>query len=158
VKRGRGFVSIFFGKQSLDDPDKLESRLELKYPPEAFIQHFWKNSREFDEGLRTAVAKWPSDPLLAPKDGGAMTAVKSHSEWVNFDVLARSGSHASIDFYHLSPLSISQLAKGVHSENLDLVPIVRVLTTIHEMARTMQAAEPVVAEVKRYLPQEPPYV
>src|SRR5438445_3134779 len=42
-----GTVSLFFGKRSLPPKRELRTRLELRYPPENLVHHFWRNSREF---------------------------------------------------------------------------------------------------------------
>lgn len=56
----RGAVTLFFGKEDLDSVDTLRTRLEIRYPAEKFLQHFWKNSRDFHQTLRGLPA-WPAD-------------------------------------------------------------------------------------------------
>jgi hypothetical protein len=154
VVRGNGFVSVLFGKQSIDDPSTLESRIELKYAPEAFVAHFWTNSREFQQGLKEHLKSWPEDPLLVAVDGRTLkfTQGKTHSEWVNFDLIARSGSHGTIDFFYVPPFGVSQAKRRNDYSQLTVVPVVRVMLTIHEIGRLLDAAEAVVADVKKYLP------
>lgn len=156
IVRGNGFVSVFFAKQSVDEDGVLESRVELKYAPEAFVRHFWSNSREFHGDLKKHLTGWPDDPNLKVVDGRSLKFKgKSHSEWVNVDLIARSGSHGTIDFFYLPPFGLSQLAKGKSAFNQTLiVPVVRVMLTIHEMDRLLDAADVVAQEAKKYLPAE----
>lgn len=155
IVRGNGFVSMFFAKRSVDDPATLESRVELKYAPEAFVNHLWGNSREFHGALKEHLTTWPTDPNLVAVDGRTLRFVgKSHSEWVNFDIIARAGSHGTIDFYYLPPFGVSQLMRRHSVSQLAVVPVVRVMLTIHEIDRLLDAAAAVAEEAKKYLPAE----
>lgn len=154
LKRGRGYVSLFFGKQNPDAPDRLRTRLEVKYAPEAFVRHLWRNSREFHETTREILKTWPEDPLLVPIDGSSMAADRDHSEWANFDYMARSGSHGTIDFFLLPAGGIAKFVHGQGSAGLVMRPVVQVLLTVHELLRFLDAADALVNDVKRYLPPE----
>jgi len=154
VRRGRGYVSFFFGKENVDDPSKLRTRLEVKYAPEAFVRHFWRNSREFHEKMRTQLQSWPQDPSLEVVDGARMPAEKDHSEWANFDYMARSGTHGTIDFFLLPAPGVARFIQGQGSSGLTLVPVVRVMMTVHELSRLLDLVDGMVDEVKKYLPPE----
>lgn len=154
VRRRGGYISFFFGKQNLEDPKKLRTRLEVKYAPEALVRHFWRNSREFHAKMRTLLESWPSDPLLAPLDGTQLTAEKDHSEVANFDYMARSGSHGTIDFFLLPAPGVARFVQGQGSSGLTLVPVVRVYMTVHELSRLLDSVDAMIGEVKRYLPAE----
>ena len=73
---------------------------------------------------------------------------QQHSEWVNFNYIARSGSEAVLDFYHLSPAAIAQWKHNITSRHLRLEPKVRVLTTVWEVVQLLDACEPIVAMIE----------
>lgn len=153
VEHRRGAVALLFGKLDRDEPGRLRTRLQLRYPPESFVGHFWKNSRDFQGRLQDYVSKWKDvagDVAQAPEK---MKALKDHSEWVNFEALAHAGSEACMDFYQLSPAGIAKFARGQGSSALRVTPIVRVQLTVFALAELFRAAEPIVAEIERYLPQ-----
>lgn len=154
VVRGRGFISLQFGKLEFDDEQRLASRLEIKMSPETFVRHYWENSVEFFETLGSLLAKWPDDPLLTPLDGRHLKSQKTHAEWANFAVLARSGGHGTIDFYYLPPFGLSQVSRGRGLQSLKVVGVVRIMLTVHQMYHFHQQAGRVIEEVRRYLPSE----
>ena len=45
-------VSIFCAKLNRDRPEHLKSRLELRYPPEDFVRHFWGTRATFINAWR----------------------------------------------------------------------------------------------------------
>lgn len=153
IRVRHGAISLFFGKEDLDTPKTLRTRLEIRYPIEKFINHFWKNSREFHRTLKQ-LPTWPVNPgrdLIAPME---MRALKDHSESANFEYMARYGSEAVLDFYYVPPSGIARLAQGMGAVGLRVDPVVRVQTTMRELLRLLDAAEPVVAEQIVHLPEE----
>src|SRR4051794_39064015 len=59
VEHVAGRVSFLFAKRNRDEPEKLRSRLEIRYPPENVAGHFWRNSRDFHDRVRKFVNQWP---------------------------------------------------------------------------------------------------
>ena len=140
----RGAVSVFFAKLDDENPERLRSRLEIRYPVEAFIEHLWANSREFHTGLR----EWVSTSSLTEHDDPSMvqaTAEKSTSVWANFEYIARAGSQGAIEFFHLSPAAAARLAAGVREVAVE--PIVRVLMTAVDLCRFLDSIQPLVEKL-----------
>jgi hypothetical protein len=54
IKVRHGMVSLFFGKQDLDTENTLRTRLEVRYPIEKFVNHTWRNCRDFHQALGVA--------------------------------------------------------------------------------------------------------
>lgn len=151
VERRFEAISIFFAKADRDTAEKLRSRLEIRYPLEAFYRHFWKNSREFHDSLKKNQGIPPNDPLREGLNPEKWPSTKDHSEWVNFDVISRTGSQACFDFFHLSPSGIARFAKGQGTAGLTVAPIVRVLTTTNELYRLMNVSQSVVEQAQELL-------
>lgn len=152
VRRGRGYVSFFFGKANIDDLSRLRTRLEIKYPPEGFVRHFLRNSREFHESLRTEVKNWPEEGLLSPLNGPDMQAEKDHSDWANFDYMARAGSQGTIDFFTLPVAGLVRFTQGHGSSGLIAVPVVRVQLSVLELSSLLDASQALADEVRRQVP------
>jgi hypothetical protein len=154
VKVRHGAVSVFFGKQDLDSPNTLRTRLEIRYPVEKFLNHFWRQSRDFHQKLREA-RKYPGWSANRIKESPeTMKALKDHSETANFDYCARSGSEAVIDFYYVSPSGIARLAQGMGATSIRVDPVVRIQLMMPELLGLLDAAEPVVEELTKNLPEE----
>jgi hypothetical protein len=150
VKRNPEFVSFFFAKENLN-PDKNEfrTRVEIKYPVESFYYHIWKNTREFHEGLRNE-----KHPVAAPQHTASVQELMSrnsereHSEWSNFEIMARSGTHACLDFFLLSPAGVARFAKGGGSNWLQATGVLRVYTTITEVRSALDQCVPLANELE----------
>lgn len=153
IEHRPGTVSLFFGKRNRDEADQLRTRLELRYPPENLVGHFWGNSRQFHEKLREFAGKWPKDEERSGVNPTRMRAVKEHSEWANFDAMAHAGTEASIDFYLMPPSGIARFARGQGSAGLKFAPIVRVQLTIFELLRLLDETANVVKQIEGYLPK-----
>jgi hypothetical protein len=152
IEHRPGEVSIFFVKRSRDS-DTLRTRLEIRYPPENLVGHFWKNSRDFHDGLTAYVERWSLQQQDPRPDASRLKAEKEHSEWANFDIMAHAGTEATIDFYQLPPPGIAQFTRGQGSHGLRFVPIVRIHLTIFELLRLMNSMAEVVEVIQGYLPQ-----
>jgi len=136
-----GAISLFFAK-SFSQRDFHQTRLELRYAPELFFCHFWLNSRGFHERLAEYVRPLPLDAEIRETDPAEWQADRDHSMWVNMDVLAHSGTEASLDFFHLSPSALVFYRQSGLPEHIKLVPRVRVITTSYELLKLLdQAAE-----------------
>jgi hypothetical protein len=151
-----GAVSLFFAKRRIDEKDTLRTRLELRYPPENFVNHLWKNSRDFHDRLQKFAAKWPKDEERDQQTPETWKAEKDHSEWANFETMSHAGTEASLDFYLLPPWGLAQFTKGRGSAQLKVAAIVRVEMTIFELGRLLDSAAKVVSEIERYLPKQEP--
>ncbi len=154
VEHEPGKVSLFFAKKSRDNKGELRTRLELRYPAENLVHHFWQNSRDFHERLRTFVQLWPNSAFGHHADVSAWKAEKDHSEWVNFEAMAHAGTEATIDFYAIPAVGIARFRRGGGSADLKIVPVVRVHLTAFELLRLMDAAAPIVREIEGYLPKQ----
>jgi hypothetical protein len=153
VKRRLGAVSLFFGKLKLDGPPKLRTRVELRYSPETFVYQFWKNATEFNERVAKYLEKFPPNAERDALKPEALEAEKDHSEWANFDYLAHSGHHASLDFFQLPPRGVALFMQDKGTSALKVVPILRVQTTTDELHRLLNAAGEIVAELAPQLPK-----
>ncbi len=153
IEHHPGDVRLFFAKRNRDRSETLRSRLEVRYPPESIIGHFWRNSREFHEKMKTFAKRWPADHERDAIHPERMLADKEHSEWSNFEAMAHSGTEALIDFYTLPVSGIAKFAAGQGSGGLILLPVVRIQMTIFELTRLLDSMEPIVTEIGNYLPQ-----
>lgn len=156
IEHQPGDVRLFFGKLQRDRPTELRSRLEVRYPPENLLGHFWKNSREFHERVRAFVNLWPATSRLAPTPS-AMKTEKEHSEWANFESMAHAGTEAVLDFYSLPPTGLAMFNRGQGSQGLRLMPIVRVQMTTFELLRLLEDMTSIVTTIKNYLPEQMEY-
>lgn len=154
IRPRHGAVSMFFGKEDLDARDTLRTRLEIRFPVEKFLSHFWKNSREFHEKLRQA-GTWPAaDNRRSELFPEKMKALKDHSESANFDYMARSGTESVMDFYYISPSGIARLSQGMGAGGIRIDPVVRIQLMTPELVRLLDAAEPLARELTNQLPEE----
>ena len=151
VEHRQGEISLLFAKKDRNSNERFRTRLELRYPAENFVHHFWKNSLDFQSRLRDYAQRWPPAPRSVPFDA-SWPADKDHSEWVGFDVIAHVGTEAVMDFYQLPVPSVARFNKGLGSAGLHVIPIVRVHLSIFEMIRLFDSAGPVAEEVQKYLP------
>lgn len=154
IKHRPGSLSLFFGKQSIDKEKELRTRLELRYPPENLVYHFWRNTREFHGRLQKFIDKWPKDEQRDSQDPSVWIADKDHSEWVNFEAIAHSGTEAMIDFYLLPPFGLAYFSQGRGSAGLKILPVVRVQLTTLELVRLLDSAADVVTAIEKYLPKK----
>jgi hypothetical protein len=153
IEHHAGRVSLLFGKGNRDEPGKLRTRLEVRYPPENLVGNFWRNSREFHRKLRAYVDKWPADGLRDSVDPAKMPAGRDHSECANFEAIAHAGTEAVIDFYLMPPVGIARYAQGQGSAGLKFSPVVRVHLSIFELIRLLDASGSVVEQINSYLPK-----
>lgn len=154
IARRGADVSLFFGKRNFDEqPKALRSRLQVRYPVECFLSHFWKNSRTFHQRLRETVKMWPAE-LAQPSDEqpGTFHAERDHSEWVTFDAIAISGSAAMMDFYLLPAIGVARFSTGQGSAGLTVVPIVRVQLNIFELLHLLDSAAGMIDEIEKLVP------
>jgi len=154
IEHKPGDVRLFFAKRNRDDPKRLRTRLELRYPPESLLGHFWRNSREFHERMKAFTQQWPQAGGERDKfQPEQMPADKEHSEWSNFEMMAHAGTEALIDFYTLPVSGIAMFVKGQGSSGLKMTPIVRVQLSVFELNRLLDSMEPIVDEIRRNLPE-----
>ena len=142
-------MSLWFAKKDQNDSHGLATRLEIKYPAEAFVAQFWRNSREFHVGLSETIANFPVDSEREGVDPSTMVSGKDHSEWATLDYMARTGTQASIDFYHVKPSSVTKYTKR-QQPLFQPEPQVTVLLTAAELLRLLNACEPVARECEPF--------
>jgi len=148
-----GRISLFFAKRDLNQPDKLRTRLEVRYPPENLVGNLWRNSREFHARLRKYVERWPADEQRDSVDPSKMVSARDHSECANFEAMAHAGTESAIDFYSMPAAGIARYASGQGSSGLTFTPIVRVQLSVFELIRLLDATTPVVEQINAYLPK-----
>jgi hypothetical protein len=153
VEHRPGSTSILFGKQNRDEANTLRTRLEIRYPVENLVRHFWGNSRKFHEKLKEFANEWPVDKTRDATAPQKMKAGKEHSEWANFESMAHAGTEASIDFYRMPASGIAQFAKGQGSDGLRCTSVVRVHLTVFELLRLFDEVATVVDQAEGYLPK-----
>src|SRR5258708_9798625 len=153
VARRNGAMSIFFGKADADNPDTLRTRVEVRYPFEAFVYHFWKSVQEgFRERMNKYLASAPADSERTALHPEQWKADRDHSDWANFDYVSHSGSQAAVDFFLLSPGGVALFVQGQGSSALSVRPILRVLMTTRELSLLLNACEPFPDELVSQLP------
>ena len=152
IEHRPGIASLFFAKKSRDAEQSLRTRLEVRYPIENLVGHFWRNSREFHQKLHEFVDQWPVDAARRDVDASSMKAVKEHSEWANFEAMAHAGTEAVIDFYSLAAPGLARFAQGQGSEGLVLLPVVRIMTTTFELTHLLDQTAAVVKAIESYFP------
>jgi len=145
-------VSLFFAKEDRDHEKRLKTRLQIKFPAEDFVRHFWANSRAFHETVRKILSglsavEWRN--VIKPE---SWPAEKEHSEWVNFEYMAVSGTQAAIDFYNLHVGGIARYSMGQGTAGLELKPVVRVQLTAFELLRLLDAGHAIVDTIKTHIP------
>ena len=67
--------------------------------------------------------------------------------WVNFDYIARTGTQASLDFFHLSPAGIANFKASQGTRDLNLQPVVRILTTTAQLLALLDDSEPIAEQL-----------
>lgn len=149
VQKRLGAVSLFFAKADLNAKDRLRTRLELRYPVEGFIEHFWKNSRDFHKIIRESVQRLPVAAVGERPPIESWEALKDHSEWVNFSYLARVGSQSALDFFNLAVPGVVQFTKGQGTSGLIIRPVTRVLTTTAALNHLLDSCEPLAEELQK---------
>jgi hypothetical protein len=147
-------VSFFFAKADLNEPNRLRTRLEIRFPSEKFLSLFWKTSREFRTSLEK-VKPWPGEEeARAGANPEGWPAVQDRSESANFDYIARSGSEVIFDFFCLSPAGVARLAQGLGAQGLRIDPVVRVQTNLAELRCLMAQAEQLVEKLRTLVPKD----
>ncbi len=140
----RSAVSLFFAKEG-SEPGRLHSRLEVRYSIEAFTKHLWTNSRELHAAMRVRAQSRSHLPdLSGDRLGRGLPANKEHSVWANFETIARVGSEAYFEFFHLSPKDVAAFNQTGEIHKLRLKPVVAVLTTSDELYRLLEESAPLV--------------
>ena len=155
VERRLGAVSLFFAKgYPGKSPKKLRTRVELRYPYGPFLNHFWGNSRQFHERLRTYVTANPFEAEPTTAKPSEMEADRDHSDWVNFDYLAHTGSEAALDFFHVPPSGIARFAQGQGTSGLTLTPVLRIHTTAYQLCSLLDACAPIAKQLEEHSSHE----
>lgn len=147
-----GKLSLYFAKLNRIDPSMLQSCLEIRYPPEDFVNTFWRISAGFLEKLKTYVDSWPHEAMDLVVPPTKATTERFYSEWVSFTYMSHSGTEAALDFYHLSPAAIARYAQRKTVEGMRLRAVVRVQMTVFELFALMNRATPIVEDIMKILP------
>jgi hypothetical protein len=149
-----GRLSLFFGKRNRAEPDVMQSFLEVRYPPENFINTFWKMvNGTFLEKVNAYVSLWPDAARVVEAVPKQPRATQSHSEWVTFAYISHSGTAAALDFYYLSPSSIARFAQSKNIEGMRLRPVVRVQLTTFDLLDFVERLRPIAEDITINLPE-----
>lgn len=152
IRYRTGDVSIFFGKRDPLDSATLLTRIEVRYPVEAFLNTFVDQSVEFAKVLAKYCQRWPSLSNAIDDSAASMRAQKSHSAWASYTHMAYSGSEASIDFYHLSVASIARYSKLRDTAGLLLRPVMRVQLSTFDLYQLLMQGESVAEKIRKDAP------
>jgi hypothetical protein len=151
IESAPGRITILFGKIDRDDPLRLRSRLEVRYPAEDFVLTFWRPSAEFAARVAKFASSWPkavaNDQALAKQP-----ALQTHSEWASFAYMSHTGTDAAIDFYHLSPTAMARWTQLRETTHMRLKPILRVQLSVFDLDALLRQAEEVDRAVREVLP------
>jgi hypothetical protein len=138
---------MFFAKGAYGSND-LTSRVEIRFPYEAFVRHLWESAKKFHEELvprAEALAAYSKREHPQPEK---LTPIKQHSVWANVAFMARSGSVISTDFYYLSPAALYQFGRSKDASRLSIEPRLRVVTTVVEIANLLTASKLLVESLR----------
>jgi len=149
VKEGTT-VGVFFGNLDRDEPGRLKTRVELRFPQEAFL-NFWENSEEFFQGLKSLRTRLPA--LLwadaTERNGFAtMKAEKDHVVSASIGVLTNSGSLAEADFYDLPATDIFLSQKLNDLRRLEITPVLRIYSTTGVVGTILEASQPIADQIR----------
>jgi hypothetical protein len=146
-----GRLSLFFGKRSVSEPGTLQSSLEIRYPPEDFL-NTWKASSDFFGQLNTYANGWDAAARKVDPLSGPPRPKVTHSEWVTFAAISHSGTEAALDFYHMSTQAIARFTLTHSVEGMKLRPIVRVQMTTFDLLDLVEQLRPIADDIAAKLP------
>ncbi len=152
IEHRTGSLSIYFGKVSRG-AERLQSRLEIRYPPEDFLLTFWGNSLDYHARLNEYVMNWAPEARTRKPSAATWQTEKSHSEWVSLSAASHSGTEASIDFYHLSTSALARYARTQNTEGLKVRGVVRVMISTFDLWNLIEDARPLVPQIQATLPE-----
>lgn len=152
VERDGGIVSLFFGMRDRDSPERLKTRLEVRFPQESIVM-MWRNSVEFAEKVRAFIGRLSELSRPADPDTTHWVAQKDHSLSASIAFMTQSGSHAEIDIYELPPTEVHIFQAYRNAARLTIRPVLRVYLSTHLLAKMLdqvrREAERVEPEVRR---------
>ena len=152
VEHFPGDVRLFFGKYAKPNLQRFRSRVEVRYPAEAFYGHFWGHSREFHESLLNQTQP-PVREGQPPRDELCqLVSDKDYSEWANFDIMAHTGTEATVEFFHLPTIALTRFIRTGKIAALEVEPAVRVQMTTSELLALLDHCRGAIESIKRHLP------
>ena len=131
----------------------MRTRVEIRYPIEAFYCHFWQNSRGFHERVRTFARQRQLSEPREQHNLCDLEADRDHSEWANFDYMAHSGTEAVIDFFHLPPAELARFTQTGDASGLDLEAILRIQLDVSQLLGLLDSCSEAISEIQRHLPR-----
>jgi hypothetical protein len=133
-------VLLVFGKRIAPDVDDLRNKLEVYFPSQHFVTQLWRGSRDFHKALRGWCAEFQLNAVSAPPIKSSTATVKTiHA---NNALMVLAGGESLIDFFYLSPKDVS--LKAPKGEDIQLMPLVRVLLAPNLLLGLLNACEPIV--------------
>ena len=146
-----GDVRLFFGKFANPGFRKFRSRVEVRYPVEAFCRHFWEYSREFHQALGGRTHPLPRTGQPPRDELERLATDKEYSEWANFDLMAHTGTEAAIEFFHLPTVPLTQFIRTGSIAGLEVEAAVRVQMATSELKALLDQCSDVINSVKQDL-------
>ena len=139
-------VSLLLGNLDRNDRGRLKTRVELRFPQEAFL-NFWENSKAFYESMRALVERIPSIlegiPVEKPSE---LKAEKDHVVPASIGIMTHSGTQAELDFYDLPATDVFLSLRHQDPRRLEIHPILRIYTTTGILWTILKQAEK-IAEI-----------
>ena len=132
-------VLFIFGKRVDPGAEELRNKLEIYFPSQHFVTQLWRSSRDFHKALRDWTEQFHLDTNEMPsiKTPGAI-AKTLHANNV---LMVLAGGECLIDFFYLSPRDVS--LKAPRGEEIDLMPLVRVILAPNLLLNLLNSAEPI---------------
>jgi len=136
-------VLFVFGKLAAPDSHALRNKLEVYFPSQHFVTQFWRSSREFHSSLRL----WTEQFQLRPVSSQRIMAEPNTAKTIhaNNALMVLAGGEALIDFFYLSPRDVS--LKAPKGEEIELMPLVRVILPPNMLLGLLNAAEPIASSL-----------
>ena len=151
LQHAPGDVRLFFGKYGTPNFQRFRSRVEVRYPIEAFYRHFWEYSREFHRALSERPHPPPRPGQPARSKLEHLEYDKDYSEWANFDLMAHTGTEASIEFFHLPTVPLTSFIRTGSMASLEVESAVRVQLTTIELKSLLDQCASAIDSVKQDL-------
>jgi hypothetical protein len=148
TERAGTTVSMFVANRDRNDATKLKTRVELRFPQEAFL-NFWKNSQEFHQGLKKLTERLPYILDGVPGENPAqLKSEKDHVASASIAVMTHGGTQAEIDVFDLPATDIFLSQRHKDPRRLEINPILRVYTTTSVLWNILQGAEAIASEIE----------
>jgi hypothetical protein len=152
MERDETLISFMFGNRDRDEPERLKTRVELRFAAEAFV-NTWQNSKEFFYRIKTAVQAQPFLEHAAPSQHPrTMKTDREHLAPASIVVMTHAGSQAELTFFDLPSTRIFLFQKSRDFNDLDVTPVLRVFTSTGLLVHLLSEAETIDKEMREFVP------